>query len=64
MHVQMVFRYVILAVSGCAMIVGVLVMFGLLVPRNFPEQYGVLMGVVVFLYGAYRFAIEYFKRNR
>lgn len=64
MNYQMVFRYTILAISGCAMIVGVLVMFGLLVPRNFPEQYGVLMGVVVFLYGAYRFAITYFKRTQ
>ena len=64
MHVQMVSRYIILVVSGCAMAVGVLVMFGLLVPRNLPEQYGVLMGAVVFLYGAYRFAIAYFKRDQ
>lgn len=63
MNAQMVFRYMILGLSGCAMVVGVLVMVGLLVPRNFPEQYGVIMGVVVFLYGAYRFAITYFKRS-
>jgi hypothetical protein len=44
------------------MIAGVLVMAGFLVPRNFPEQYGVLMGVVIFLYGAYRFALTYFRK--
>jgi hypothetical protein len=33
-----------------------------LVPKNFPEQYGIIMGAVIFLYGAYRFAIAYFKR--
>ena len=62
MNSQVVFRYTILVVSGLAMVVGVLVMIGVLVPRNFPGQYTLLIGVVVFLYGAYRFAIAYFKR--
>jgi prolipoprotein diacylglyceryltransferase len=59
---QVVFRYVIFVISAAAMVVGVLVMVGVLVPKNFPEQYGVLIGAVVFLYGAYRFAITYFRR--
>jgi hypothetical protein len=63
MNSQKMFRYVILTISGLAMVMGLLVMLGVLVPRNFPEQYGLLMGVVVFLYGAYRFALAYFKRT-
>ena len=59
---QAVFRYTILAISAAAMVVGVLVMAGVLVPKNFPDQYGVLIGAVIFLYGAYRFAITYFRR--
>ena len=63
MNYQVVSRYIILVISGLAMAVGVLVMVGVLIPRNFPSQYSLLMGVVVFLYGAYRFAITYFKRT-
>ena len=62
MNVNAVFRYTILVISSLAMAAGVLIMVGVFVPRNLPEQYGVLIGVVVFLYGAYRFAIAYFRR--
>jgi len=41
------------------MLVGVLVMVGLLVPVYFPEQFRIIMGVVVFLYGLYRFVVSY-----
>jgi hypothetical protein len=44
------------------MVVGLLVIVGVLVPKNLPDQYGVLIGAVIFLYGAYRFSIAYFKR--
>lgn len=63
MNVQVVFRYVILVASGLAMAMGILVIGGVFVPKNLPEQYGVLMGIVVFLYGAYRFTITYFRRK-
>jgi prolipoprotein diacylglyceryltransferase len=62
MNYQTVFRHTILVISAAAMVVGVLVMAGVLVPRNFPDQYGVLIGAVIFLYGAYRFVITYFRR--
>jgi hypothetical protein len=59
---QVVFRYTILTISSAAMVVGLLVIVGVLVPKNLPDQYGVLIGAVIFLYGAYRFSIAYFKR--
>jgi hypothetical protein len=62
MNYQVVFRYVILTISSLAMVVGILIMASVLVPKNFPEQYGIIMGAVIFLYGAYRFAIAFFKR--
>ncbi len=63
MNVPAVLKYSVLAVSALAMVVGVLVMGGFLVPRYFPEQYRVIMGAVVFLYGAYRFALTYFRNK-
>lgn len=62
MRFQVVFRYTILTISSAAMVVGLLVIVGVLVPKNLPDQYGVLIGAVIFLYGAYRFSIAYFKR--
>ncbi len=59
-----VFRYTILVISGAAMVLGILVMAGLLVPINFPSQYGVMFGAVIFLYGLYRFVIAYFRQRR
>ena len=56
-------RYVILALSAGAMVIGILVIAGVLVPVNFPEQFRVIMGVVVFLYGLYRFVVEYVKKR-
>lgn len=61
MNYQVVFRYTILAISSLAMAVGVLIAVGVL-PISFPDQYRVLIGIVISLYGGYRFAIAYFRR--
>lgn len=61
MNVAAIFRYTVLVVSGMAMILGVLVMVGVLIPRYFPENYAIIMGAVIFLYGAYRFVITYYR---
>lgn len=63
MNVAAVMRYTILVVSAAAMLLGVLVMIGLLVPRYFPEQFRFVMGMVIALYGAYRFVVTYNRRN-
>lgn len=62
MNAALMFRYTILIVSAAAMVVGVLIIVGLLVPRNFPEEFRVIMGIVIVLYGAYRFMITVYRR--
>jgi prolipoprotein diacylglyceryltransferase len=59
-----VLRLAVLVAAAAAMLAGVLVMVGLLVPRNFPEQYRVVIGLVVFLYGLHRFVVTYFRQPR
>lgn len=54
-------RYVILALSAGAMVVGVLMAVGVLVPQRTPEGFRQILGVVVFLYGLYRFVVEYVR---
>ena len=60
-NVAALLRYTALALSALAMVVGAMVITGYLVPKYFPEQYRVVIGAVVFLYGAYRFVIVLFR---
>ena len=64
MNIASVLKYSVLTVSAAAMFVGVLVMAGYLVPKYFPEYYRVIIGAVVFLYGAYRFSLTYVRSRR
>jgi hypothetical protein len=64
MNVVAVFRYTILVISLAAMVLGILVIVGVLVPRYFPDQYRIVIGVVILLYGLYRFVVTYFQRSR
>ncbi len=63
MDVASVLRIAVLVLSTGAMLAGIAVMIGLLVPRNFPGEYRFLMGVVIFLYGAYRFVVGYYRKK-
>ena len=63
-NVPSVLRYTILVISSAAMVLGILVMAGVLVPVYLPNQFGVIFGAVIFLYGLYRFVITYFHHLR
>lgn len=54
-------RVIILVLSSGAMVIGALVVAGVLVPRNLPEEFRLVTGIVVFLYGLYRFVVEYVR---
>jgi len=54
-------RVIILVLSAGAMVIGALVVVGVLVPRNLPEEFRLVTGVVVLLYGLYRFVVEYVR---
>ena len=64
MNAMDVLKYTIMVISVAAMLLGVLIIAGVLVPRNLPDQYRVIMGIVVFLYGLYRFVIAYTRSPR
>jgi prolipoprotein diacylglyceryltransferase len=54
-------RVIILILSAGAMVIGALVVAGVLVPRSLPEEFRLVAGIVVFLYGLYRFVVEYVR---
>jgi hypothetical protein len=55
---------VIFALSAGAMAVGGLVALGVLVPQGVPPEFRQILGIVVFLYGLYRFVVEYVRSGR
>lgn len=61
MDPMLIVRYVILALSACVTVFGVLVMIGVFVPANaaIPGEYRIIVGLVLVLYGIYRFVITF-----
>lgn len=59
-------RYVILVLLAGAMACGVLIMLGVLVPvrLDLPDEYRIIFGAVIVLYGLYRFVITFNRPRR
>ncbi len=53
-----------MVLAAAVMLVGILAILGMLIPVYIPEQYRIIVGVVVFLYGLYRFVLSYFRLQR
>jgi len=64
LDISRVLNVVVMVLSSAVMLVGVLAIVGMLVPVYIPEQYRIIVGVVVFLYGLYRFVLSYFRLQR
>ena len=65
MNAGRVLHYAILVGSVVVSVFGVLVMAGIFVPRNVPGDYRIILGVIIALYGVYRFVVAFFRqRNR
>lgn len=66
MDVNRVIRIVVLVLSAGAVVFGVLIMVGYLVPRTMvmPEGYQVIFGGVIVLYGVYRFVMTFVRKPR
>jgi hypothetical protein len=62
--VNRLLNVVVMVLAAAVMLVGVLAIIGLLIPVYIPEQYRIIFGVVVFLYGLYRFVLSYFRLQR
>ncbi len=67
MNIWAVLRYTLLVASVAVMIFGVLVTVGIFVPQNFlatfPENYRIIFGILIFLYGLYRFVVTYIRQE-
>lgn len=59
-------RYVILALSTVVVLFGALVVAGVLVPSHLalPHEYRIVIGLVISLYGLYRFVVTFNRPTR
>lgn len=64
MKISRVTELIAMVISAAVMLVGVLAMVGLLIPLYVPEQFRLLVALVVFLYGLYRFVLSYSRLKR
>jgi hypothetical protein len=64
MNLPSILRTVVLMISGGAALLGILVMAGVLVPPNVPQQFHIIIGALIFLYGTYRFVVAFFRQRQ
>jgi hypothetical protein len=65
MNLDTLLRVVILVGSALVSVFGVLVIVGMFIPRNIPDQHRIVLGAIIVLYGVYRFVVAFYrKRNR
>ena len=62
--VNRLLNVLVMILAAAVMLVGILAIIGMLIPVYIPEQYRIIVGVVVFLYGLYRFVLSYFRLQR
>jgi hypothetical protein len=62
MTVERIVRFTVMILAAAVAMAGILVMTGVLINVAITGQYRIVMGAVIFLYGAYRFTVAYFRR--
>jgi cation transport ATPase len=64
MDLNRVMNIIVMVIASAVMLVGVLAMVGLLIPVYIPEEFRVIISLIVFLYGLYRFVLSYARLKR
>jgi hypothetical protein len=62
MTVDRIVRYTVMVLAAAVALAGILVMTGVLINAAVTGQLRIAMGAVIFLYGAYRFTVAWFRR--
>jgi hypothetical protein len=62
MTVERIVRFIVMILAAAVAMAGILVMTGVLINVAITGQFRLVMGAVIFLYGAYRFTVAYFRR--
>ena len=64
MSAQLILRIVGSITAGLVLIVGIIVLTGSLIPSSVPENYRVVLGIVMVIYGTYRIVMIWMKQRQ
>ena len=64
MSAQLILRIVGSITAGLVLIVGIIVLTGSLIPSSVPENYRVVLGIVMVVYGTYRIVMIWMKQRQ
>ena len=59
-----VMRFIAYTAAAAFILLGLAILFTNIMPDYFPTQFKVMMGIVFFLYGAFRLVVTTFKQRR
>jgi hypothetical protein len=62
MTVERIVRFTVMILAAAVALAGILVMTGVLTNAAISGEFRLAAGAVIFLYGAYRFTVAYFRR--
>jgi len=63
MTVDRIVRFTVMILAAGVAMAGILVMTGVLINAAITEEYRIIAGAAIFLYGVYRFTVAYFRRS-
>jgi len=64
MSAQLILRIVGSITAGLVLIVGIIILTGSLIPSSVPENYRVVLGIVMVIYGTYRIVMIWMKQRQ
>jgi hypothetical protein len=64
MSAQLILRIVGSITAGLVLIVGIIILTGSLIPSSVPENYRVVLGIVMVVYGTYRIVMIWMKQRQ
>lgn len=59
-----IMKYFAFAVSVLFVLLGIAILTGYIMNQGVPTQFRVMIGIVLVLYGVFRFLMTYFKKNQ
>ena len=64
MDLQLVLRIISFVTASLVLIVGILVATGIMMPAYIPDNFRIIMGIAMIMYGIYRIAMLWLKRQK
>ncbi len=59
-----IMKYFAFAISILFVLLGIAILAGFIMNKGLPNQFRIMVGIVLVLYGVFRFLMTFFKKNQ